>query len=305
MSTRAISRQGFTGAFLRLLKVGLLILLYYLVQVNVMPHLKVAGVMPNLLMICIAILTVTMGKKYAFAGGACIGILLETMAPDMRLFNLIMYPALGLLCAQVFADMSEIKRELKRIRIAQRQKELGRSQVVVGDQKRRIRLSLRRNTANDLNPHLRILLNTLMLTALYEMVMLIYIALTGVTIGFRHLGQVFNTRMYTALCSVLMFPTRAFLGMYRLRRRGADSGQGIGEVVEISEKVLRSISLEPDMPSAAAAGFSGALKRDAAPPDAAQAEQEKEAAPIKEADEAEKNSETEQSSEAEGEEKQL
>lgn len=254
MSNRAIGRPGFRGALVRLFKVGLLVLLYYLVQVSVVPHLKLAGVMPNLLMICIAILTVSMGKKYAFASGASIGILLETMAPDMRLFNLIMYPALALLCAQIFADMSELKRELKRIRIAQRQKELRRSDVVVGDHRRRFRLSLRRNTANDLNPHLRILLNTLMLTALYEAVMLIYVALTGVPITFRHLYQVFSTLMYTALWSLLMFPTRAFLGMYRPRRRGAAQREGIGEEVQISEKALRSISLEPDMPDASASG---------------------------------------------------
>lgn len=247
-SLRMAGDYGFVGAFKRLLKVAFLILLYYLVQVSVMPHLKLAGVMPNLLMICVAIMTVSLGKKYAFASGACIGILLETMAPDMRLFNLVMYPALGLLCAQIFADMSELKRELRRIRIAQRQRDPARSQLALGKAKWRPRLKLRRDSANDLNPHLRILLNALLLTMLYELVMLIYIALTGVSINFLHIGRMLNTLLYTALCCLLMFPTRAFLGMYRRRLRRRDAPEGIGELVQISEKDLRSISLTPDLP---------------------------------------------------------
>ena len=239
--------KGFRAAFIRLAKVAFLVLLFYLVQVSVVPHLMFRGIIPNLLMVCIAVMTVSLGKKYAFASGAAIGILLESMLPDMRLFNLLIYPSLALLCAQVFADMSELKRELKRIRLAQRQADSRKAQVEMGYKQRRFRFSLRRNTANDLDPHLRIFLNTLMLTAIYELVMLIYVALTGVPLGFAHLGRVFYTLAYTALLTVLMFPARAYLGMYKRRRRGAQV-DGVGELVDISEKDLRKISLEPDLP---------------------------------------------------------
>ena len=246
-----MQRQGsnmrFIAAFRRLLKVALLVLLFYLVQTSVVPHLMFRGIIPNLLMVCIAIMTVSLGKKYAFASGATIGILLESMLPDMRLFNLLIYPSLALICAQVFADMSELKRELKRIRLAQRQADTRKANVELGYRQRRFRISLRRNTANDLDPHLRIFMNTLMLTALYEGVMLIYVMLTGVPFTFAHLVRVFYTLAYTAVFTLLMFPARAFLGMYRRRKRGVQL-EGVGELVDISEKDLRKISLEPDLP---------------------------------------------------------
>lgn len=56
-------------------------------------------------------------KKYAFACGAVFGILLEVMLPSLPILNLVIYPALTLLCAQIFADMSEIKRELLGLRL--------------------------------------------------------------------------------------------------------------------------------------------------------------------------------------------
>lgn len=265
--------RGLRHAAVLLIKVFFLVMLFYLVQVNVVPHLKLAGVMPNLLMLCIAILTVSLGKKYAFASGAVFGILLETMAPDMQLFNLVMYPALGLILAQAFADMSEIKRELRRIRIAQRQADTSTAKISRQYQRGRFHLRLRRNSANDLDPHLRILLNTLLLTAFYEAVMLIYIALSGVSLNFGHVRRMAYTILYTGFCCILMFPCRAFLGMYRRRPRRGDRQDGLGDEVLISEKDLRSISLEPDLPSVGAAPrVVAATKEDEPKPDLADAD---------------------------------
>ncbi len=249
MNTRR-RRGGILRATIKLLKVSLLVLLSYLLQVSVMPHLKLFAIVPNLLMVCIAILTVSFGKKYAFAAGAVIGIILESAANNLSMVNLLLYPALGLLCAQIFADMSDIKRELLRIRIAQRQASKGTGGAVNPYQRKHFHLDLHPTTADDMNAHLRILLNALTLTLMYEMVMLIYIAiaLEGVSIGFHHLLRIFNTLLYTGLACVLMFPTRAFLGMYR-RRKPLGAGELNQERIDISDKDLRRVALVPDLPS--------------------------------------------------------
>ncbi len=241
---------GFLYAAVKVVKIGLTILLYYLLQVSVMPHLKVAGIMPNLLMVCIAVMTVSFGKKYAFATGAVLGIMLESMSSNIRMLNLLMYPALALLSAQIFADMSDIKRELLRIRIAQRQTEK-KPTVNTGVRRTRLHIDFRRKSADDMNAHVRILLNAVTLTAMYETVMILYILLDGVALQWVHIQRTFLTLIYTAVTCILMFPTRWFLGMYRRRRRPGMDEQGLGEAVDITEKELRAISLEPDMPMTA------------------------------------------------------
>ena len=48
------------------LKAAFITLLAYLLQVCAMPYLKIGGVIGNLSAVCIAILTVSLGKKYTF-----------------------------------------------------------------------------------------------------------------------------------------------------------------------------------------------------------------------------------------------
>lgn len=245
-----MQRVRHTGSFalagIKLAKVGFLVLLSYLIQVAVMPHLKIAGVVPNVMMVCVAVLTVSLGKKYAFASGAVFGILLDSLATNLETLNLVIYPALALLCAQVFADMSDIKRELLRIRIAQRQAERGAANITRHYQRRHFKLTLRRMTADDMDPHLRILLNSLMLTALFEVVLMIYFALGGVSIGLPHLRRLMITLIYTALTCVLMFPARLFLGMYK--RRGKKQSADGQQDIDITDKDLSQIALVPDLP---------------------------------------------------------
>lgn len=242
---QGILRKGgsITRAAYKFIKVLLLILLFFLVQTTVMPHLKVAGIMPNLLMVIIAILTVSYGKLYAFISGALTGIILEAMSFSIPLFYLLIYPVLALLCAQVFADMSDIKREMRRIREAQRLNEAA-SEIKAPFIKRKFRLRIRRDSPYDLNAHLRILLNALMLVALYEGVMMIYIALSGISITFHHLLRVLYTEVYTALCCLVMFPVRAWLGLYK-RRRKLTAESGVPELAT-SRELLRQLAVVPD-----------------------------------------------------------
>lgn len=243
-----ILRSGgsITRATTKFLKVLFLVVLFYLLQTAVMPHLKISGIMPNLLMVIIAIMTVSYGKLYAFISGAVIGIILEAMSYSIPLVYLLIYPVLALLCAQVFADMSDVKREMRRIREAQRLSEMA-NQVSSAYAKRkfRIKIRLRRDSPHDLNAHLRILLNALMLVALFEGVMLLYIALSGVPITFQHFLRVLYTAAYTALCCLVMFPVRAWLGLYKRRPRRQLTSDGEMEL-GTSRELLRQIALVPD-----------------------------------------------------------
>ena len=245
---QAIWRSGssITRAALKFFKVLFLILLFFLLQTVVMPHLKISGIMPNLLMVIIAIMTVSYGKLYAFISGAVTGILLEAMSYSIPLFYLLIYPVLALLCAQVFADMSDVKREMRRIREAQRQSERA-AQVTSAYAKRnfRIKIRLRRDSPYDLNAHLRILLNALMLVILFEGVMLLYIALSGVAITFNHFLRMLYAAAYTALCCLSMFPVRAWLGLYKRRPRRQVTAEGETEITT-SRELLRQIALIPD-----------------------------------------------------------
>ena len=235
----SVARAG-----IKFLKVLLLILLFFLLQTTVMPHLKIAGIMPNLLMVIIAIMTVSYGKLYAFISGALVGIILEAMSYSIPLFYLLIYPVLALLCAQVFADMSDIKREMRRIREAQRQSELA-AEIKAPFLKRKIRFSLRRNSPHDLNAHLRILLNALMLVLLFEGIMLVYVALSGVAITMTLILRVIYTTAYTALCCLLMFPVRAWLGLYKRRQRVSLTE---GATVATDRTLLKELALVPDDP---------------------------------------------------------
>ena len=227
----------------RFLKALTVIFVFYLMHVVVMPHLKIAGSMPNLLMVSIAVMTVSYGKLYAFIAGAVTGILMDAMAMTIPLFYLLIYPVLALLCAQIFADMSDIKREMRRIRLAQRKSE-DASGIQAPGRRFRFRIRIRRESPQDLDPHLRITLNAVALVLLYEGVMMAYIALGGIRIGFGHLLRALYVTLYTALCSLTMFPARAFLGLYAAgrQRRTAAKREEIGT----DRDLLRSMAMVPD-----------------------------------------------------------
>lgn len=243
LTWRAPRRRG----VMRPVRAAALILLFYLIQTCVMPYLKVGGVMPNLLMVVIAILTVSYGKKYAFVSGALVGIILESMASSLRLFYVLVYPSLALVAAQAFADMSDVKREMRRISRADSQPESATgANKTLWQRVRAIRLT--RTSPDDLNPHLRILLNALLLTASYEVLMLVYVALDGVPVGFGHIWRVLITLAYTGSTALLvMLPARAFLGMYRRRSRSARDGR-LDEIHSVPEDVLLDMAVVADMP---------------------------------------------------------
>ena len=235
----------------RPLKVAFLILLFYLLQSCVMPYFRVGGVIGNLNLVLIAILTVSLGKKYAFVSAAMVGIIMESVERNMQSFYIIIYPTLALIFAQLFSDMSEIKREIRRIRVKSDEQN-----KKIDTLKRRSKWLkfFRASPADDINPHIRILLNAVSLQAAYELIMIIMVILNGVNITWSHLLNAIKTISYTAFLSLLMFPVRYFLGMYH-KKAVKDVGDDY-EQYELSPQDLQGIAIIPEMPEAdSLAGF--------------------------------------------------
>ena len=190
----------------KVIKAGVLTLLFYLLQVCAMQHLKIYGVVGNLLAVNIAIATVSLGKKYAFGTSCVTGILLEAMTSSVGGLYVVLYPLLSMLFAQIFADMSDEKREKLLLRQS--------------DTTKKIR--------GDLNPHLRIPLNAMCIAAALEAVFLIYVTLSGTEISLNLLVRAIVSVLYTGLLSVLlMFPARMYLHMYggRVKRAMTEEKQ--------------------------------------------------------------------------------
>ena len=95
----------------RILKALIITLLFYLLQTCLMSHLKIAGIVACLPASAIAILTVSYGKKYAFGSSCLFGILFEATTASVGGLFAVIYPVFAMLFAQIFADMSDEKRE--------------------------------------------------------------------------------------------------------------------------------------------------------------------------------------------------
>jgi len=172
----------------RVLRAFLLVLLGYLCQVCIMPHLAIGSITPNILFSLIAIATVAYGRFYTF-GIACVaGILMEAMVGVLPILYLIIYPAIGELGSLIFADKSERKLEQER------------SQGKPGT-----------NT----DARIRTLFCILFDMACYEAVHLVFIYLNGVDIEWLQIGRALGSIAYTGVVTALtMLPTRWLLGMY-------------------------------------------------------------------------------------------
>ena len=182
----------------KVLKAFVLTLIAYLFQVCFMPYLKIGGVIGNLAAVCIAILTVSLGKKYAFCSSCAIGILMDVMTTSISGLYAVLYPVISMVFAMVFADMSDERREIRRNR---------------------------NKDSRDMNPHIRIPLNAMAICMALEVILLTYTTLSGTQLTWHHIGRVLLAILYTgALSLVLMWPVRAWLGMYGGRVERATYG---------------------------------------------------------------------------------
>ena len=159
-----------------------MILFGYLLQVCVLPYLKVFGVTPNLLYVLIGIITVAYGKLRAFWAGVIFGLLTQIMLPSVSYLNLGLYSLTSLFCSFPFADKPLKTLEYERATNRRRK---------------------------ELPAWLRTLLCTLLNIFVYEVVQVTYIYLGGSPLTAGHfIRAAVDVAVTGLLCLVLMFPLR-------------------------------------------------------------------------------------------------
>lgn len=154
----------------------------YLLQVCVVPYIKIFGVSPNLLYVAIGIITVAYGKLRAFWAGLVFAILTQIMLPSVSFLNLGLYSLTSLFCSFPFADKPLKTLEYERATNRRRK---------------------------ELPAWLRTLLCTLLNIFIYETVQVTYIYLGGYTLTAGHFLRALTCIVSTgALSMLLMFPLR-------------------------------------------------------------------------------------------------
>ena len=180
------------------LKATLLTLLSYLLQVCFMPYLQIGGVIGSVVAVNIAILTVSLGKKYTFGASCVTGILLDVMTSSISGLYAVLYPVISMVFAMLFADMSDERREMRRNR---------------------------NKSDRDINAHVRIPLNAMCIAFAFDAILLVYTTLSGAVLTASHLWRLIVSVGYTGVLSlVLMLPVRVYLRMYgeRVKRAVVD-----------------------------------------------------------------------------------
>ena len=148
----------------------LLTLLAYLNQVCVMPYLQIGGITGSVLFAVIAVLTVSCGKKYTFCSSLLIGMLMEAMLASIDALYIVAYPAIAMLCAQFFADMSDRQRERRRTMEGKRRQD-------------------------DLPSLLRIPMCAFTMSIIMSVILGFYAYLTGIDITWLHIGRAFGSAL--------------------------------------------------------------------------------------------------------------
>ncbi|MBR6668694.1 MAG: hypothetical protein IKL25_10080 [Clostridia bacterium] len=173
-------------AVMRQVKLILVILVGYLAHVSIMPYLNIGGVTPNLLIVTTAIVIVGYGILRGIWAGMFYGIIMEVMLPKVPMLNLLLYPISALFCSAIFADRSEAQLQYARS---------------IGKRGRNI------------SPLLRTVLCAAVNIAVYEIVMLVYMYLSGAEISGALLRDGLISILITSLLTaVLMVPVRKLLG---------------------------------------------------------------------------------------------
>ncbi len=184
-------RSSMIRAMRRSMMLFIMIALGYLVQVCVMPDLRIGRSTPLFTICILSVITICYGRIRAFWCGAVYGILFEVMQPTHQLIQLILFPAAALLCAVLFADKSMQQLEYER-----RQGKAGRNR----------------------NPFVRTVLCAGVNAILHESVNLIYIYLRESIMTRALIMDGLTNVLYTTLLTLVMtLPLRLVLG-YPLRQ---------------------------------------------------------------------------------------
>ena len=179
------SRVHQTGSFRRYLILALLVVFGYLMEVCLIPYIRVFGVTPNLLYVIVGIVTVAYGKLRAFWVGLCFGLLMEIMLPSVPYLHLLLYPITTLFCSFAFADKPLKTLEYER---------------AVNKKSKELPAWLRTVLCTALNIHV------------FEIVNVTYIYLGGSALTFSHFIKAFWDVILTSLlCLILLFPIRRLI----------------------------------------------------------------------------------------------
>ena len=176
----------------RLLIYLAVVLSAYLLQVCVMPYLRIGGVAPSLCFAVAAVITVCYGRMRAYWTGAIFGILTEATLPTVQYFNLLLYPIVTLFAAVFFSDKNEKRLEEERSR--------GRE-------------------GRNGNVYLRTLGDAALCMVLNETINIVYMYLGGAPVTAGSVGRALIAIVYTtAIAAVIMVPLRRILGFHHPRR---------------------------------------------------------------------------------------
>ena len=207
----------------RPLKVILLTLLSYLIDVCLMPRLAVNGITGSASFAAIAVITVSYGRKAAFCSGAIIGILMETMLSSVPILYLVSYPIITMLCAQWYADLTDRQRERRKLaRAGQEQPVMnGRFSALLVKRLLSVMDVLRTmfRREENLNPYLRIPLCAMTSSLIMNTVFLTYGYASGFGLDWTHLMRAAFSVLYTVVIALVMtIPYRWCLGLIGRRR---------------------------------------------------------------------------------------
>ena len=173
-------------AFIRQIKLMLVVLLGYLTHVCIMPYIQLGDVVPSMLLAVVAIVTVGYGKLRALWVGAFYGIVMETLLPTVPMLNLMFYPVSALLCSVFFADKSAARLQYER--------SAGKA-------------------GRNISPLLRTVMCAAVNTVIYEIVNVAYMYLGGAVLTTAQLGKsLLSVLATTLLTAVVMTPVRKLLG---------------------------------------------------------------------------------------------
>ncbi|MBQ3486076.1 MAG: hypothetical protein IJA77_11330 [Clostridia bacterium] len=173
-------------AFIRQIKLMLVVLLGYLTHVCIMPYIQLGDVVPSMLLAVVAIVTVGYGKLRALWVGAFYGIVMETLLPTVPMLNLMFYPVSALLCSVFFADKSAARLQYER--------SAGKA-------------------GRNISPLLRTVMCAAVNTVIYEIVNVAYMYLGGAVLTTAQLGKsLLSVLATTLLTAVVMIPVRKLLG---------------------------------------------------------------------------------------------
>ena len=162
----------------------------YLLQVCVMPYVRIGGVSPNLLFVVIGIVTVAYGKLRAFWVGVTHGLLMQIMVPSVSYLNLGIYTISTLFCSFPFAD--------KPLKTLEYDRAVNR-------------------TRKELPAWVRTVFCAMLNTLVYEAVNITYVYITGISLTAAHIFRGVLAVVLTGVLTLLLaFPVRRLIFGRRL-----------------------------------------------------------------------------------------